>query len=173
MYTHRYEATVEFGRPLDHPRDDPDALADLARKHATRAVVEGRGVAYEIADVTVDTDAGLFRVVINADAPVGFKRGRFRRAVIEKYNDETNKPSMSDWDGPASYLASRAVTGGHESVSDFANRVKHGGRQAYRPSDDEKREALEIAEKYRQLPGDAPDLTLDGYHLRTLAGETA
>lgn len=62
MFTHRYEVTVEFGRPLDHPRDEPERLADLARKHAA---------------------------------------------------------------------------------------------------------------KYRQLPGGAPDLTLDGYHLRTLAGETA
>jgi len=173
MNTHRYEVTVEFDRALDHPRDEPETLADLARTFTTRAVVEGRGVAYEIADVDVDTDSGVLRVVINADAPVGFKRGRFRRAVIEGYNDVTDKPSMSDWDGPSSYLASRAVTAGHESVSDFANRVKHGGREAYRPSDDEKREALKIAEKYRQLPGDAPNLTLDGYHLRTLAGETA
>jgi|GEM_PF-5532098 len=173
MNTHRYEVTVEFDRALDHPRDDPEKLADLTRRHAVRAVVEGRGVSYEIADVSVDADAGVFRMAIDADAPVGFKKGRFRRDVIETYNDETDKPSMSDWDGPASYLASRAVTAGHESVSDFANRVKHGGRQAYRPDEDEKREALEIANEYRQLPGDAPDLTLGGYHLRTLAGETA
>ena len=173
MYTHRYEVTVEFGRPLDHPRDDPDALAERARTYTARAVAEGPGVTYETGDVDVDADAGVLRVVIDADAAINLERGQFRRGVIEGYNDETDKPSMSDWDGPASYLASRAVTAGHESVSDFANRVKHGGREAYRPSDDEKREALEIAEKYRQLPGDAPDLTLDGYHFRTLAGETA
>ena len=173
MYSHRYEVTVEFGRPLDHPRDDPDALADMARNHSARAVIEGRGVSYEIADVSVNADAGSIRVVINADAPVGFKKGQFRRAVIERYNDTTDKPSMKDWDQPAPYLARRAHRAGHESVSDFANRIKQREKSARRPDEDEKREALEFAAKYRQLPGSAPDLTLDGYHLRTLAGETA
>jgi len=178
----RWEVSVRFDRPLDHPRDDLAVLKSTCSVFFT-AHPDFDSDRLSLIDVAVDTETGTATIVLEGDQKVTDLMAirTLRYKILPKYNEaeETNRenlvtPTRSTTGDPVG-TAHQVYLNLPEDQRNWENFLETAPQRhnASIVSEDEWRDAFERVEEHEQQPDSAPDVQIDEVYVRALPGDPA